>query len=62
MQRYKLESIDLRLEATGDIAKVLSLRTSLHVVKLLLSLSLSFDGVVGVVDRAGGELLATDCG
>jgi hypothetical protein len=33
--------------------KVLAFRTMLQVVELLLSLSLGFDGVVGVVNRAG---------
>ena len=56
MSKWKLTSINSRLQATCNIAKVLSLGVGLEVVKLLLGLSLSFDGVVGVVDRAGNGL------
>ena len=44
--------INLRLQTTCNIAEVLPLRSSLQVVEFLLGLSLGFDGVVGVVDRA----------
>lgn len=51
---------NLRFQTTCNIAKVLSLRPSLQVVELPLSLSLGFDGVVGVVDSAVDELSVSD--
>jgi hypothetical protein len=52
-QKWKPVFIDLRFQTTCNIAKVLSLRISLQVVEFPLGLSLGFDGVVGVVNRAG---------
>jgi hypothetical protein len=44
------------LEASSNIAKVLSLLVGFQIVKLLLGLSLAFDGVVRVVDGTEFEL------
>jgi hypothetical protein len=45
--------VNSRLQTSSNIAKVLSLRAMFEVVELLLGLSLSFVGGVGVADRAG---------
>jgi hypothetical protein len=44
------------LQASSNIAKVLSFRVGLQIVKLLLGLSLGFDAVVRVVDGTEFEL------
>jgi hypothetical protein len=43
------------LEASSNIAKVLSFRVGLQIVELLLGLSLGFDAVVWVVNRTGSR-------
>jgi hypothetical protein len=45
--------IDLRLQTSSNVSKVLSLRTMFKIIELLLGLSFSFVGGVGVADRTG---------
>jgi hypothetical protein len=48
--RGHVRVVHCSLQASSNIAKVLSFRVGLQIVKLLLGLSLAFDGVVRVVD------------
>jgi hypothetical protein len=48
--RGHIRVVHCGLEASSNIAKVLSFRVGLQIMKLLVGLSLAFDGVVRVVD------------
>jgi hypothetical protein len=54
--RGHIRVVHCSLQASSNIAKVLSFRVGLQIVKLLLGLSLGFDAVVRVVD---GTILET---
>jgi hypothetical protein len=54
--RGHIRVVHCSLQASSNIAKVLSFRVGLQIVKLFLGLSLGFDAVVWVVDGTGFEL------
>jgi hypothetical protein len=53
--RGHVRVVHCSLEASSNIAKVLSFRVGLQIVELLLGLSLGFDAVVWVVNRTGSR-------